>query len=272
MKRLKNFLAQLATALGVESPLTDAYLFVRSGQWKHGDAAVSDGAVPLPPPSLRYSSAGTAGDVWFLETGRAGAELVRELLADERPAKSDSEERERPRILDFGCGCGRVLRHLDPEQASIHGVDWNRRVVRWCRKHLPAVQFEVGGLEPPLAFGGDLRFRMIYAFSVFTHLPDSVQRAWLRELASRLEPGGILVLSTHGQGFVDQLSDDERRDYAAGRLVVRRPVVAGTNVCAAYHPPGALESLLPSTLSIVEHRNRGATGNPPQDLWIMRRA
>lgn len=150
------------------------------------------------------------------------------------------------------------------------GVDWNRRAVRWCRKNLPPADFYRGGLGPPLP--EDLaELDLIYAFSVFTHLPEAVQTAWLGELSSRLTDGGLLVLSTRGDAFADQLTDEEKQLYAQGRMVIREPSVAGTNVCAAYHPPGALERLLPEDLEILEHVPAGARGNPPQDLWVLRR-
>jgi 2-polyprenyl-3-methyl-5-hydroxy-6-metoxy-1,4-benzoquinol methylase len=176
------------------------------------------------------------------------------------------------RVLDFGCGCGRVARHVAGEGILLHGVDWNRRAVRWCQRHLPQGTFVVGRLEPPLPLDLSVAFDAIYAFSVFTHLTEALQRAWLEELGARLEPGGALAVSTHGEGFVQHLSAEEHRSYREGALVVREPVAAGTNVCAAYHPPGSFERLVPETLVVSQHVPMGALGNPPQDLWLLRSA
>lgn len=71
---------------------------------------------------------------------------------------------------------------------------------------------------------------------------------------------------------VKQLAAAVATRLGAGELVVRQPRVAGTNVCAAYHPPGAMRRLLPADLEVLEHRPEGALGNPTQDLWVLRKA
>lgn len=276
-KGVKRWLAGTLGRLGLLAPVTDLYLLLRSGRASGPDGGgtrprgsaspgpPSEEGLPLPPPRLRFSAAGTADVEWFLVSGRAAAELVREILAT-RPAGSAG-----PAILDFGCGCGRVLRHLRGiEGARLHGVDWNAAAVRWCGENLPFARVARGRIAPPLPLPGE-RFDLVYAFSVFTHFPAALQTAWLAELAARLAPGGLLVLSTHGDAFERELSADERRRYRAGELVLREPGLAGTNVCAAYHPPSALERLLPPGLAVDRHEPQGARGNPPQDLWVLRR-
>lgn len=269
MRTLKAWIARAASALGVLPLLTDLYLFLRSRPWtRRADAPASDG-LPLPPAWLRFSSSGTSGTDWFLSSGRQGGLLVRRLAEAAVPGGGDSAL---PAVLDFGCGCGRVLRHLGDLPASrIRGVDWNRRAIRWCSGNLTHASFAVGGLAPPLPLAADEDFDLIYAFSVFTHMPEDLQRAWFVELTRRLRVGGLLAISTHGDAFADALSTDERRAYDAGERVVRQPGVAGTNVCAAYHPPGSMAPLLPSGLAVESHEPEGAIGNPPQDLWLLRR-
>jgi methylase of polypeptide subunit release factors len=42
-------------------------------------------------------------------------------------------------ILDFGCGCGRMLLWL-PElgrKRALHGTDIDADAIDWCREHLP---------------------------------------------------------------------------------------------------------------------------------------
>ena len=198
---------------------------------------------------------------WFLRSGAAAHRLLAELGANEARA-----------ILDFGCGCGRVLRHVPPAGRVRHcGVDWNRRAIRWCRRNLAPIRFVRCGLAPPLPAGIALGFGLVYAFSVFTHLTGALQAPWLAELATRLEPGGTLLISTHGKSYLSDLSTEERARFEAGELVVRQPRVAGTNVCAAYHPVEAMRRLIPPGLEIVEHRPAGAQGNPTQDLWVLRK-
>jgi hypothetical protein len=126
-------------------------------------------------------------------------------------------------------------------------------------------------LSPPLPSDRGQGFALIYSFSVFTHLPETLQARWLRALSARLAPAGVLLVSTHGRSYLPQLTGPERASFERGELVVRRPLVAGTNVCAAYHPEPALRGLLPEELEVAEHRPEGAVGNPTQDLWVLRK-
>ena len=54
-------------------------------------------------------------------------------------------------MLDFGCGCGRVMRWWkDLESTRLHGTDYNPYLVAWCRQNLPFAEFSVNGLEAGL--------------------------------------------------------------------------------------------------------------------------
>src|SRR5712691_5704057 len=97
---------------------------------------------------------------------------------------------------------------------EVHGCDYNRRLVEWCQRHLRFGRFEVNDLRPPLPYP-DGRFDLVYALSVFTHLPEELQRPWIEELLRILEPGGHLILSLHGQRYRDELRPEERRGHRA---------------------------------------------------------
>src|SRR5207249_951626 len=102
----------------------------------------------------------------------------------------------------------------------------------WCAENLPFGCFAVNALESPLDYDME-SFDAAYALSVFTHLPLRLQSHWMNELRRVLKPGGLLVLSLHGDALYGRLSRAERADYRAGRLVVRVGDLAGTNHCAA---------------------------------------
>lgn len=230
-----------------------------------GPAAAPGAEPPLPPEVLRLMVAGTDDAEWFLTAGRRAAEALAELLARNgvRIERCDS-------VLDFGCGCGRVLRHLQHLPAVLHGCDSNPVAVEWCAGHLPAGAFTVNGLESPLDYEAG-SFDLVYAFSVLTHLPLALQFHWMREFRRVLRPGGTLVLSLHGDALLARLSRAERADYRAGRLVVRGGELAGTNHCAVFHPPAFVRDVLADGFDVLELAPEGAKGNPPQDAWVLRR-
>ncbi len=225
---------------------------------------VPDG-LPIPPAHLRILVAASPDIAWFLEGGRRGAQSVREILERNGiPLPSAGP------ILDFGCGCGRVLRNLIGSGAAIHGSDLNPKLIDWCRLHLKGASFGTNGLRPPLALKAG-QFGLVYSLSVFTHLPEALQAPWLEELARVLRPGGHLVFSTHGARYLDQLAPDERAQFESGRLVVRHDDRPGSNACGAYHPEAYVRGHAPKALRILDHIPQGALGNPFQDLWLFQR-
>lgn len=228
-------------------------------------APAAAGGRPLPGVLRRISVAGTPSVAWFLESGKAGAEALRQALEGQGRKLEEAGP-----ILDFGVGCGRVLRHLEPLAAGTRlcGVDINSSSIAWSRRHLPFAEFAVSPLAPPLRFAPE-SFGLIYALSVFTHLPESLQHAWIAELRRLLRPGGLLFLTVHGVSYRPEMAEDERADFDAGRLVVRRAATAGSNLCGAFHPPSWVEENLLEGFRLLEHRPEGALGNPHQDYYLL---
>lgn len=258
--RLEAQFKQLAVStlsrLGILLPVISRYHSWRRRAAPNGRLRV-DGR-PLPPPHLLMASTGTNDPEWYWESGRSAQRQLAELL-DPALAKG-------ARVLDFGCGCGRVARHWNPT-ISVHGADANREAVAWCRRHLSLRMVETVS-TPPLSWP-DAFFSAAYSLSVFTHLGPSQQRSWFAELARLLAPGAPLVLTLHGDASLDQLSETQRDRYHSGEIVVTWPRAERSNLCGAYHPPGSLGSVAPQ-FDVVRHAAAGAAGNPPQDLYLLR--
>jgi SAM-dependent methyltransferase len=98
-------------------------------------------------------------------------------------------------ILDWGCGCGRLTRHLAALAGSrITGADIDADNLAWCRDHVPGARFEPLPLSPPSALGAS-RFDLVIGLSVMTHLREADQLAWLEELDRIAAPGAFLLLT-----------------------------------------------------------------------------
>lgn len=232
--------------------------------------AVAPDGLPFPPERLIHAVAGTKDTGWFWDGGQRGAQTIVDLL-DRRgiPLTACS------RILDFGCGCGRVVRHVMARApgARLHGTDYNPALVRWCRRHLHGAEFSLNDLAPPTPLAGET-FDLVYAFSVFTHLTESLQHAWLAELRRITRPGGWIIFTTHGDRYAEKLSADDRARYERGEMVVWSGEDAGKNRCASFHPPTWVRGTLAprAGLEVLEFASEGALGNPHQDAWLLRRA
>jgi SAM-dependent methyltransferase len=228
-------------------------------------AAAEDG-LPVPPPSLIVRVAGTPDVEWFLRGGRLAAGAIRAALWRQR-----RRIEELGAVLDFGCGCGRVTRNwLALRETDVFGSDMSDEAIEWCRRNLPFATFESNGLAPPLTFD-TASFDLVYALSVFTHLPEELQLLWMRELERVLRPGGLLILSTHGEHYAPRLSGEERERFTTGDVVVRWEEVAGTNLCTAFHPPSYVRERLAARFEQLDFVAEGAKGNPHQDLFVFRR-
>jgi SAM-dependent methyltransferase len=261
---VKKRVLDVVERAGLLEPSYRGYERLRALGARTRRATAPDG-LPLPPPSMRTAVAGTTDAAWFLEGGNVTAGVVRDALGRYRIAADDGA-----RVLDFGCGCGRVTRHLRGF-GSIAGTDYRRRLVRWCAANLPFGDFSRNALAPPLEARSDA-FDAVFAVSVFTHLTETLQQAWLAALGRVLRPGGLLLLTTHGDRFAGELTPAELELYRADTLVVRRGAAAGTNLCAAFHPAEYVRTTLARGFELLDLAPGAAgRGTGYQDLVVLRK-
>jgi SAM-dependent methyltransferase len=117
------------------------------------------------------------------------------------------------RVLDFGCGWGRLTRFFarDVAEGALCGCDPVEQILGVCREHsVPGDLRRSGFVANELPFEGS--FDLIFSFSVFTHLSEAATGAWLTALHRALRPGGLLVLTVRPPAY---LSRDEIRPASA---------------------------------------------------------
>ncbi len=100
------------------------------------------------------------------------------------------------RILDYGCGYGRVLGDLHAlGYRRLAGVDPARAMIVEARHRFPSIRFDEM-TDPPRAGLGDASMDAVLLFTVLTCVPsDEGQRAVLAEIRRLLRPGGLLYIS-----------------------------------------------------------------------------
>jgi SAM-dependent methyltransferase len=266
LRSARNATLRALDRVSLLAPTYRAYEWVRSVRGPKDGEVDADG-LPVPPPRLRIEVAGTPGLDWFLDSGRQQAGIIR-AAAERNGAPLESVGA----LLDFGCGCGRVLRHWAAlDGPRIFGSDYNEGLAAWCAANLPFVTSSVNQLAPPLRYA-DGQFGLVYTISVFTHLPRDLERAWIAELSRIVAPEGLLLLTTHGDSYADRLDADERAQYDSGEPVVRWPKVAGSNLCTTFHPESYVRERLAPELELLEHTPDGGTvGSRQQDLVVFRK-
>jgi SAM-dependent methyltransferase len=201
----------------------------------------------------------------YLERGAEGAACIRRAL-DRHGLRIEQFDR----ILDFGCGCGRVTRHWHDLSAEAHGCDYNPLLVEWCAAALGFGEFRLNPLGPALPYE-DGEFEFLYAISLFTHFDADQQLPWIRELARVVRPGGVLLVTVSGEArAAHHLQGARLERFRSGELVVTQAEMAGTNACAAFHPRRYVEETFSAGLELIGLIPDGAA-DVRQDQVLLRK-
>lgn len=149
----------------------------------------------VPPAELRFKVAGPGTIEQFFAAGEAMAASVDAALGTVGRSLSAGGD-----FLDFGCGCGRLLAAIEHRFPSlrVQGCDVDPVAVAWSSTRFADFHFRTNGEWPPCDFAQG-SFDMIWCGSVFTHIDEPHQDAWLMELHRLLRPGGFLMASVHGR-------------------------------------------------------------------------
>lgn len=157
-------------------------------------------ATPTPPPELVRLYSGSDDAEHFHRTGR---EFLGHFVNHGGLRPDD-------RVLDLGCGCGRMALALLPflsPRGSYEGIDIHPPSIAWASDHVtafnPRFRFRAAdvrnttynptGRVPAWRYRlpfDDGAFDFVFLTSVFTHLLTHGMRNYLEEIARVLKPGG----------------------------------------------------------------------------------
>jgi SAM-dependent methyltransferase len=173
-------------------------------------------------------------------------------------------------ILDFGCGCGRIIRHWNVlNSPKLCGCDYNKRLVNWCVESIPFAEFKHNQARSRLDYT-DGTFDFIYVLSVFTHLKEDLQYFWIDELSRVLAPGGYLYITVYGTTRTGKLTPAQYQQYESEQLVLVYSNLSGTNACNAYHPEEYVRRNLKKELDVVDFVAAGQE-DIDQDVFLLRK-
>ena len=139
------------------------------------------------------------------------------------------------RVLEIGCGIGRITRAIAERSGSVVGVDVSVEMVERGRRLLAAVP----NVELVLGNGRDLdglpddEFDAAYSFIVFQHIPDpAITCSYIREMGRVLRPGGWAVFQ------VSERPEIHRREH----WTASEPLSARIARRLGRRPTGTLEA------------------------------
>lgn len=208
---LEKSLTGRLSKMKAEMPEVEALSYILTGdqlrEWALTVGVATDeglrAIVPSVPPLDMRTIVAAPSEPVFLWSGFRDAQscvaMSSRLLKKSRPLK----------VLDFGCGCGRVSRFIQElPNVELSGTDVNAKLVDWCQENLKNTRTTLNGPLPPLPLEDEC-FDFIYSFSIFSHLPEGAMLRWLAELARVTATGGILMLTTHGSPALDIIAKSE---------------------------------------------------------------
>jgi SAM-dependent methyltransferase len=122
-------------------------------------------------------------------TGRTLRPVEVLLLVRQREALSG-------KVLELGCGGGRLSGYLTELAAEFHGIDISPTMVAYCRRLYPG-SFHVRDLRELAGFP-ERDFDVVFAsYNVLDILDDAERRRVIGEIGELLAPGGLLLFSSH---------------------------------------------------------------------------
>ncbi len=129
-------------------------------------------------------------EVGYFRQGKRDAFFFRDGIKRHRPDLLKDKK-----LLEFGCGHGRVARHLryllNPSQFYV--ADLFDSAVNFCADEFNAIPFLISKKNPISQI--KTKFDLILSYSVFSHLPPASFEENLRQLWTILDKDGLLLFS-----------------------------------------------------------------------------
>lgn len=207
----------------------------------------------VPDPQLAAKIQNTSKghpDIYFATGCRTALDYLRELN------DHGFDPRRFERILEFGVGLGRLIRHFVPFACHRDGCDVTAEVVEFTRPMLAGhVQVARNDVLPPLPYG-DCSFDFIYANSVFTHIQMAATPVWIAELRRVLKPGGVVIATVfEANRYLAHLSPRQfdECEYGSGYLEWGD---AAVNQRFMYMTPHKLRETWSQAFEVLELRPR----------------
>lgn len=154
----------------------------------------------------------TATEDWTDETFFASGErtVAEEVLTDMINICQGREPKQM-KVLEIGCGAGRVTRALANLFGEVHAVDVSgemiARATRALENHSNAHAYQNNGMDLYIVPGDNFDF----AFStiVFQHIPSrDVIENYVREVSRLLRPGALFKFQVQGDTSIKTTEDD----------------------------------------------------------------
>ncbi len=130
-----------------------------------------------------------------------GAQNLREQVLNDMDNICQGRDPRTMRVLEIGCGVGRMTRALAGVFGEVHGVDVSDEMIRQARRYLKDLPnthvYRNSGTD--LRVLGSMEFDFAYSFIVFQHIPSlAVIDGYVGEVARLLRSGSLFKVQVQG--------------------------------------------------------------------------
>jgi SAM-dependent methyltransferase len=143
---------------------------------------------------------------------RSGEQTVAEEILTDMINICQGKDPKEMRVLEIGCGAGRVTRALAKLFGEVHGVDVSGEMVALAREALRdfpnAFVYQNNGMDLSVLPPG-LIFDFAFSSIVFQHIPSrEIIENYVREVNRVLRPGALFKFQVQGDTRVQSTPDD----------------------------------------------------------------
>lgn len=169
----------------------------------------------FPEPQIQVNMIGTSGEAALHEPKNFYLQI------HDVAKKTNLTFSKDTKILDFGCGYGRMYRFFmkDVPPGNLIGTDVTTSFYQICLDTFPPKEsvFMVNEPFPPLSFDNST-FDIIYLYSIFSHLSEDCFTAWLDEFYRICKPGGLIIFTVRQQSFLTDMQHMDLKQYNSSYL------------------------------------------------------
>ena len=142
---------------------------------------------------------------------RSGRLTVEEEILTDMTNICQGRDPKQMKVLEIGCGAGRVTSALAGVFGEVHAVDVSRRMVKLARRALAGKRnvrvYKNNGMD--LSVLPDIQFDFAFSTIVFQHIPSlEIIESYVREVHRLLSPGSLFKFQVQGCPAVEVSPED----------------------------------------------------------------
>lgn len=142
---------------------------------------------------------------------RSGEQTIKEEILTDMINICQGRDPKQMRVLEIGCGAGRITRALAGVFGEVHGVDVSGEMIAQAQRSLAdqpnAHVHQNNGMD--LTVLGGIPFDFAFSIIVFQHIPSrEVIESYVREVHRLLRPGALFKFQVQGDPSPPENPDD----------------------------------------------------------------